>query len=125
VSFDHRIGRLTPALTAKQRAMITVRAYITDAPLDPDVRRSMPAEQRPEYDYYMAEIFEQVDGEDLPHADIVAQATEIKTKLLGLLGDLAPRLAKSPPEPDGEVVAGLRKHVDEAMRLMGLGQASL
>ena len=212
-----RLTRLAPGLTAKQRAMMTVRAYVSDAPQDPDIGRSMPAEQREEYDYYIAllytansplavlsralagmvdaltydrehlsvlgeaasmleetcgdeakaksvrgwrkrqnvtvpeflrglehevrqslleqtllfwrqlralevlwaEIFEQVDGEDLRHPDIVDQATATRTKLLALMAELAPRPSKSPPEPDEELVAGLRTHVEEAMRLMG------
>jgi hypothetical protein len=51
-----RLSKLMPSLSAKERAVLALRAL--NAGQDaPDVRRSMPAEQRHEYNRYMALAF--------------------------------------------------------------------
>jgi hypothetical protein len=48
-----RLNRLTPALTAKERAILILRAQSQGVDPDPDILRTMPAEQRHEYDRYV------------------------------------------------------------------------
>ncbi|HLF79731.1 MAG TPA: hypothetical protein VJB57_19795 [Dehalococcoidia bacterium] len=47
-----RLTRLTPVLTAKERAILALRAHNTGVDLDPDVRGKMPREQVREYNRY-------------------------------------------------------------------------
>ena len=46
-----RLGKLTPALSARQRFLLMLRARNTGAP-DPDVKRTMPHEQYEEFRVY-------------------------------------------------------------------------
>jgi hypothetical protein len=53
---DSRLSKIMPVLSAKERAVLALRAQ--NAAQDaPDVWRSMPAEQRHEYNLYMALAF--------------------------------------------------------------------
>ena len=45
-----RLGRLAPALTGKQRALLLIRADFDGREPDPEWR-NVPADQRREYDY--------------------------------------------------------------------------
>jgi hypothetical protein len=49
-----RLTRLTPALTAKERAILALRAHNSGIELDPDVRGKMPRDQVREYNRYAA-----------------------------------------------------------------------
>jgi hypothetical protein len=49
----------------------------------------------------------------------VAEATELRSRLLELIQNASPKHAKRLPEPNEEALSGIRKQVDEAMRLMG------
>jgi len=49
---DHR--KLTPALTAKERAILVLRAWKEGMPEDPQIRHKMPSEQGPEFNRYIS-----------------------------------------------------------------------
>jgi hypothetical protein len=66
-----------------------------------------------------AEIAGECDGEDLRHPDLIAEAALLRTRLLDLIQAVSPKHAKKPPDPSEEALAGVRRHVDEAMRMMG------
>ena len=53
VSIDGRLDKLTPALTAKERAILVLRACKEGVSEDPQVRSKMPAEQAPEFNRYI------------------------------------------------------------------------
>jgi len=52
-----RLSRLTPALSGKQRALLVIRAHLDGREPDPDLFAPLPAEQRREYDYYIALLY--------------------------------------------------------------------
>jgi len=54
VSIDGRLDKLTPALTAKERAILILRASKEGMPEDPQVRSTMPPEQALEFNRYIA-----------------------------------------------------------------------
>jgi hypothetical protein len=49
-NFDRRAWEIMRGLTAKERAVMAVRAFVADEKLDEEVRKTMPYEQREEYD---------------------------------------------------------------------------
>ena len=49
MSIDTRLSRLMPALSARERAALAVRAFKNDEPEDPAWRRTMPADQADEF----------------------------------------------------------------------------
>jgi hypothetical protein len=53
VSIDGRLDKLTPALTAKERAVLILRAWKEGAPEDPLIRSSMPPGQALEFNHYI------------------------------------------------------------------------
>ena len=53
MSIDGRLDKLTPALTAKERAILVLRASKEGVPEDPQVRSKMPAEQALEFNHYI------------------------------------------------------------------------
>jgi len=53
VSIDGRLDKLTPALTAKERAILVLRAWKEGVPEDPQVRSKMPPEQALEFNRYI------------------------------------------------------------------------
>jgi len=53
VTIDGRLDKLTPALTAKQRAVLILRAWKEGGPQDPQIRSSMPPEQALEFNHYI------------------------------------------------------------------------
>jgi hypothetical protein len=53
MSIDGRLDRLTPALTAKERAILILRASKEGTPEDPELRTRMPAEQAREFNHYI------------------------------------------------------------------------
>jgi hypothetical protein len=53
VSGNQRLDRLYPALTAKERALLVLRAWKADQQEDVAVRRTMPAEQGLEFNRYL------------------------------------------------------------------------
>jgi len=53
VSIDGRLDKLTPALTARERAVLILRASKEGVSEDPQVRSKMPAEQAPEFNRYI------------------------------------------------------------------------
>ena len=53
MSIDGRLDKLTPALTAKERAILILRASKEGVPEDPQVRSKMPAEQALEFNRYI------------------------------------------------------------------------
>jgi len=56
VSLDARISKLLPALSARERAILVLKAENAGQELD-DLRRPVPAEQRREYNTHMALLF--------------------------------------------------------------------
>jgi hypothetical protein len=66
-----------------------------------------------------AEIAEECDGDDLRNRDLISGADDIRPRLIKLLEGASPKRAKKPPEPSAEVLASVRHHVDEAMRMFG------
>jgi hypothetical protein len=52
-STDGRLDRLYPALTAKERAILVLRAWKEGGEEDPLVRRTMPSQQGPEFNDYI------------------------------------------------------------------------
>ena len=50
---DARLDRLMPTLTAKERAILVIRADKAGTPEDPEVRRSLPREQLREFNRYL------------------------------------------------------------------------
>jgi hypothetical protein len=54
VSLDARLDKLTPALTAKERAILVLRAWKERTSEDPQVRSTMPPEQALEFNRYIA-----------------------------------------------------------------------
>jgi hypothetical protein len=53
VNIDGRLDKLTPALTAKERAILVLRACKEGVSEDPQVRSKMPAEQALEFNRYI------------------------------------------------------------------------
>ena len=53
MSIDGRLDKLTPALTAKERAILVLRAWKEGVPEDPQVRSKMPPEQALEFNRYV------------------------------------------------------------------------
>jgi hypothetical protein len=53
VSIDARLSKLTPALSAKERAILILRASKEGAPEEPDLRVRMPPEQTREFNHYI------------------------------------------------------------------------
>jgi hypothetical protein len=53
VSIDARLDKLAPALTAKERAILILRASKEGVPQDPQIRSSMPPEQTLEFNRYI------------------------------------------------------------------------
>ena len=53
MSIDGRLDKLTPALTAKERAVLILRASKEGVPQDPQIRSSMPPEQALEFNRYI------------------------------------------------------------------------
>ena len=49
MSIDTRLSRLMPALSARERAALAVRAFKDDEPEDPAWRRTMPRDQVDEF----------------------------------------------------------------------------
>jgi len=49
-----RLGRLTPVLTARERAAVVIQNELAGQEPDPDLRRSMPREQLTEFNRYLA-----------------------------------------------------------------------
>jgi hypothetical protein len=52
-SKDNRLTRIAGSLTAKERALLVLRAWQEDRDVDPQVRWSMPQEQAEEYNHYV------------------------------------------------------------------------
>ncbi len=52
-----RLGKLAPALTARQRFLLMLRADRAGEAVDLDLRTSMPEEQRPEFNRYLRVLF--------------------------------------------------------------------
>ncbi len=65
------------------------------------------------------EIAAECDGDDLRSDYLKAEAASLRLRLLALIGAVSPKHARKPPEPSDEVLAEVRKHVEEAMRIMG------
>ena len=53
MSIDARLDKLAPALTAKERAILILRAWKEGVPEDPLIRSKMPAEQGLEFNHYI------------------------------------------------------------------------
>ena len=53
MSGNQRLDRLYPALTAKERALLVLRAWKQDQEEDAAVRRTMPADQGRDFNYYI------------------------------------------------------------------------
>ena len=53
MSLDQRLSRLAPALTAQERAILSLEAWKEGRPEDPSWRRSMPREQSPAFNRYI------------------------------------------------------------------------
>jgi hypothetical protein len=53
VSGSQRLDRLYPALTAKERALLVLRAWKEDQEEDSQVRRTMPQSQAPDFNHYV------------------------------------------------------------------------
>jgi hypothetical protein len=53
VSGNQRLDRLYPALTAKERALLVLRAWKVDQEEDSQVRRTMPQSQAPDFNHYI------------------------------------------------------------------------
>jgi hypothetical protein len=53
VSIDSRLSKLTSALSAKERAVLVLRASKEGTPEDPQIRASMPPEQTREFNRYI------------------------------------------------------------------------
>ena len=53
MSIDGRLDKLSPALTAKERAVLILRASKEGVPQDPQIRSSMPPEQALEFNRYI------------------------------------------------------------------------
>ena len=53
MTIDARLSKLTPALSAKERAILILRAWKEGVPEDPLIRSKMPAEQGPEFNHYI------------------------------------------------------------------------
>ena len=53
MSGSQRLDRLYPALTAKERALLVLRAWKEDQEEDPQVRRTMPESQAPDFNHYV------------------------------------------------------------------------
>jgi hypothetical protein len=53
VSIDGRLDKLTPALTAKERAILVLRAWKEEREEDAAVRRTMPQSQAPDFNHYI------------------------------------------------------------------------
>jgi hypothetical protein len=53
VSGSQRLDRLYPALTAKERALLVLRAWKGDQEEDVQVRRTMPQSQAPDFNHYI------------------------------------------------------------------------
>jgi hypothetical protein len=53
VSGSQRLDRLYPALTAKERALLVLRAWKEDQEEDSQVRRTMPQSQAPDFNHYI------------------------------------------------------------------------
>jgi hypothetical protein len=54
VSIDGRLDKLAPALTAKERAILVLRAWKEEVSEDSQIRWKMPAEQATEYNRYIS-----------------------------------------------------------------------
>src|SRR5439155_21429626 len=52
-----RLERLTPALTAKERILALLRARATGLEPDPEIRRTLPDDQRREFDRYAGLLY--------------------------------------------------------------------
>ncbi len=53
MSGNQRLDRLYPALTAKERALLVLRAWKQDCEEDAQVRRTMPPDQAPDFNHYI------------------------------------------------------------------------
>ena len=53
MSGNQRLDRLYPALTAKERALLVLRAWKADQEEDAAVRRTMPQSQAPDFNHYI------------------------------------------------------------------------
>lgn len=57
MSLRNRLTSLAPTLSAKERAILLLRSHHKDEEEDPEVRRTMPAEQRPEFHRFLGLIY--------------------------------------------------------------------
>ena len=53
MSGNQRLDRLYPALTAKERALLVLRAWKADQQEDAAVRRTMPSDQARDFNHYI------------------------------------------------------------------------
>lgn len=88
MSGKNRVDRLLPGLSARERAVLCVRAVLTDEPEDPQIRLTMPSDQVREFNELLA-LGNGVLHILIPHALVLeGQAREMVAKMCWL-GSLA------------------------------------
>jgi hypothetical protein len=103
LSIDGRLRRLSPALSAKERAVLVLRAWKEDVEPDPQMRWQMPAEQTREYNHYIS-LMSGANG-SLAHYILVLQQMVEKVDLrygwLLTVGLWALQIERrTPPDPE-------------------------
>ena len=114
MSIDSRLSKLMPALSARERAALIVRAFKDDEPEDPDWRRTMPADQADELgrliglenavasplSSLIASLKKEVEKMTLKVTLIEECTSSAKSGLFGLIsnGDFGRWLAPLPPD---------------------------
>lgn len=92
---EHRLDRLYPALTARERGILVLRAWKEGREEDPQIRRTMPQEQIEEFNHHI-NLLTYVNRELTAYAVLVRQLIAgLRLRFawllsLGLLGEISP-----------------------------------
>jgi hypothetical protein len=78
-----RVGRLNANLTARERALLTIRAELAGEAPDPELKRTMPDEQREEYRRLMV-LYYTANAE----IGVVALSLRLQAALIGRLAGI-------------------------------------
>ena len=99
-SLRSRLGKLAPALTARQRFLLMLRADRAGEPVDLDLRTTMPEEQRPEFHRYLRMLFlcEGMLGSTLTTITYHVDAIDTGLERADLIGRAADQLEHNHPE---------------------------
>jgi hypothetical protein len=126
MSLAARLGRMSPVLTARERAALTIRSELNDQEPDPALRRNMPGDQLTEFNrlialYYIANSELATIAYCLKlQADLLEADLEIVVQLKDAADSLAEQLSEPPPEG---TLGALRKRSELPVPLYLLGQS--